>query len=359
MKKRNLLVSALLLAIVSLTFAGGGQQGSGGGTGQPDSAAASGKIAVIRNMTSSDHTAQFFAGCIAEGKALGFTVDTFMSDGDDVKMQDLMEQVLQRDYAVWILSHANAGYQNEMVTKAVQKGIKVSCFDCGGDHVPGVSDTSQNDESLAKISLDALMEKAIKNGAKVPVKILEVNTVGAIVPFDNRHEVIKNYTAEGKITVVNMISPSLAGDIYSQIYNGVSTTLAQNGVGKVDGIWAASSAFNDAILGATKEAKRNEIVVTAIDISDTEIKRLVDEPQYYCCAAVDPFVIGIVNVRLAILNTLGIKTPETVKLEAVAVYGNQLADGDTMKTLNKYFSDFGSTDLFDTPEIQALKKQRQ
>lgn len=44
------------------------------------------KIAVLRNMTSSDHTTQFFAGAVDEGEKLGYTVDTFMSDGDDVKM---------------------------------------------------------------------------------------------------------------------------------------------------------------------------------------------------------------------------------------------------------------------------------
>ncbi len=96
------------------------------------------KIAVLRNMTSSDHTTQFFAGAVDEGEKLGYTVDTFMSDGDDVKMQNLMDQALNQDYDIWIVSHANEGYQFDYLSKAVEKGIKVVGFDCGGDHVDGV-----------------------------------------------------------------------------------------------------------------------------------------------------------------------------------------------------------------------------
>lgn len=131
-----------------------------------------GKIAVLRNMSNSDHTAQFFAGAIAEGEALGYTVDTFMSDQDDVKMQDLMAQALEKDYDIWVVSHANEGYQFDMVSQAVAKGIKVVCFDCGGEKVEGVTYTSQEDTNLASLSLDAMIEALQVKGATQPVKFL-------------------------------------------------------------------------------------------------------------------------------------------------------------------------------------------
>ena len=316
----------------------------------------SGKIAVIRNMASSDHTAQFFAGCVSEGEALGFTVDTFMSDGDDVKMQDLMESALQKDYDIWVVSHANEGYQYDYVSRAVEKGVAVTCFDCGGDHVPGVTYTSQDDKSLAKLSLDALLEKTAANGVTEPVKIIEVNTLGAIVPFDTRETIVKQYVDEGKLEIAYLLSPNLAtSDWYSTCYTGVSTTLAQDTNKEIKGIWTASSAFLDGIMDAVKDAGRDDIVVTAIDISDTEVQRLYNEPQYYCCAAVDPYVIGIVDVRIAVLKTLGVETPETAALDAVAVKRDQLAADDTMATLNKYFDNFGATEMYNTDEIKALR----
>ena len=369
MKKFKIMAAALLAMSMMLTACGGSSESeteaaateaeateaaaeADGAGAEPGS---SGRIAVIRQLGSSDHTTQFFAGCIAEGEALGYEVDTFMADQDDVKMQDLMEQALNQDYDIWIVSHANEGYQYDIVSRAVEKGVKVVGFDCGGEHVPGVTYTSQDDASLSSLSLDAMIEAAEEKGATEPVKFLEINVLGMIVPFDTRHAVIEDYIAEGKLERLNIISPSTSGDTYSEIYTAVSAALTQYPEGEIHGIWAASSAYLDGVFDALRDAGRTDVVVSAIDISDTEVQRLVEEPQYVCCAAVDPYVIGVADVRLAVLKTLGVETPETYALDAVAVSGEGLSETDTMATLSNYFDDFGSTDAFDTEEIQELR----
>lgn len=314
------------------------------------------KIAVLRNMASSDHTVQFFKGCTDEGEALGYSVDTFMSDGDDVKMQNLMEQALQKNYDIWIVSHANEGYQYDLVSKAVEKGIKVVCFDCGGDQVDGVSYTTQNDQDLARISLDALIEKAKKNGQSEPVGIIEVNTLGAIVPFDTRHKVIEEYEKDGKLKVVQLISPSLTGDYYAEVNTGISTALSNKG-GEVSGIWTASTTFLDGIMDALEAAGNTDIVVTGIDISDTEVERLSSEEQYYCCAAVDPYVIGLVDVRIAVLKVLGIETPPEEQFPAVGVFHDKVQQGDSMASLSTKLDGFGKTDMYNTEELQKLREE--
>jgi ABC-type sugar transport system, periplasmic component len=298
---------------------------------------------------------QFFAGCVAEGETLGYKVDTFSADGDDVKMQDLMEQALQKDYKIWIVSHANEGYQYDIVSRAVAKGIKVVGFDCGGKHVDGVTYTSQDDQSLAKLSLDTLIEKAKAKGATEPVKIIEVNVLGMIVPFDTRHKVIQEYEKAGKLKVVDIISPKVGGDTYSDVNTAVSTDLTKYPAGQLNGIWSATAGYLDGAVDAVHDAGRSEMVISAVDISDTEIQRLVKVPEYVCNACVDPYVIGLVDVRLAVLKTLGVKTPETYALSAVAVTKEKLTDKDTMKTLNKYFPSFGSTEDFNTAEIKNLR----
>ena len=313
-----------------------------------------GRIAVVRNMTSSDHTAQFFKGCTEEGEALGYSVDTFMSDGDDVKMQDLMTQAINQGYDIMIVSHANEGYQYDLVSKAVEKGIKVVGFDCGGEHVEGVTYTTQDDASLTKISLDALIEKAKEGGAEEPINIIEVNTLGAIVPFDTRHSVVQQYVDEGKLNVVQLVSPSLAGDFYSEVNTGVSTTLSNHP--EVQAAWTASTAFLDGILDATKNAGRDDVVVTGIDISDTEVQRLASEPSYYCCAAVDPYVIGVVDTRIAVSKVLGLETPETYQFAAVGIFNTDVKEGDTMASLAGAIEGFGSSEEFKSDELEALRK---
>ena len=312
------------------------------------------KIAVMRNMTSSDHTTQFFAGCVAEGEALGYTVETFMADGDDVKMQNIMEQNLNQDYDIWILSHANEGYQYDIVSKAVEKGIKVVGFDCGGDHVEGVTYTSQSDGDLTEISLDAMIEKAEEMGKTQPIKMIEVNTLGAIVPFDTRHAKIEEYEKEGKIEVGRMISPNLAGgDAYAEVNTGVSTAI-QSGL-EFDGVWSASTGFLDGVMDAVN-ASGNEYVVTGIDISDTELQRLASEPMYYCCAAVDPYVIGMVDVRIAVSKVLGLETPETFQFPAVGIKNTDVEEGATMASLKGVIDGFGESDEFLSDELKALYK---
>ena len=370
------LVAVLLTAamVLGLTACGGGQSAAPAAQSEPaaeaesakeeapaeESAEAagavgdSGKIAVIRLLPNSDHTNQFFAGCVAEGNALGYQVDTFTADNDDVKMQDLMEQALQKDYDIWVISHANEGYQYDMISRAVEKGIKVACFDCGGEHVEGVTYTSQDDTALAKISLDALIEAAKANGAEEPVKFAEINRLGFIVPFDSRHSVIEQYVSEGKLEVVDLVSPG-STDAYTDIYTALSTDLAKMGEGEIHGVWAASSGYLDGAVAAIEDAGRSDIVITAIDISNTEIDRLRNVEAYKCCAAVDPYVIGLVDVRLAVLKTLGVDTPETYALDAVGVTGDQLEADDDMTTLNDNFKDFGDTDAFKTEEIEALR----
>lgn len=311
------------------------------------------KIAVIRNMISSDHTTQFFAGATDEGEKLGYTVDTFMSDGDDVKMQNLMDQALNQDYDIWIVSHANEGYQYDYLSKAVEKGIKVVGFDCGGDHVDGVTYTSQSDPDLTAISLDALIENDKEKGIEEPVKIVEVNTLGAIVPFDTRHKTVEQYEEEGKIEVVKMISPNLQGDYYSEI-NTALTTAVQGGL-EFDGIWTASTSFLDPIFDVMHSLEK-DYVVTGIDISDTEVQRLATEPDYYCCAAVDPYVIGMVDVRIGVSKVLGLETPEEYKFDAVGINNTDVTKDDSMATLVGKISGFGSSDAFLSDELNALYK---
>lgn len=369
---KKLKILAVVLSIVIMSVMAAGCQNNQGGTTDTatppantnedtpattdtDTTQVGGKIAVLRNMTNSDHTAQFFAGCISEGEAFGYKVDTFMSDGDDVKMQDLMEQALNQDYDIWIVSHANEGYQYDLVSRAVDKGIKVTGFDCAGEHVPGVTYTSQDDKSLASISLDAMIEKAQENGAELPVKFIEVNILGMILPFDIRHSVIEEYIDAGKLESLQTVSPNPAGDIYTDCYNAISAAMKTYGEGEIYGIWAASSFFLDGVVDALNDANRNDVAITAVDISDTEIQRLINVSDYYCCAAVDPYVIGLVNVRAGVSKVLGLDTPEILNFPAVGIFAAQLNANDTMATLYNYFPDFGSSDLLLTPELEKAK----
>lgn len=80
------------------------------------------RIAVIRNLGSDDNTTQFVAGALQEGKKLGFKISTFLSNGDDAKFQDFVNQAISQKYDGIILSQGRDPYSTALVKKAVDAG---------------------------------------------------------------------------------------------------------------------------------------------------------------------------------------------------------------------------------------------
>ena len=88
-------VLAVLVVISMFLLASCSSQSDTPGNGEiiagvPEGVQGGLKIAVIRNLSSDDHTKQFLDGARIEGQAFGFEVDTFISDADDVKFQELV-----------------------------------------------------------------------------------------------------------------------------------------------------------------------------------------------------------------------------------------------------------------------------
>jgi len=118
------------------------------------------RIAVIRNLGSDDNTTQFLAGAIKQGRALGFKVDTFLSNGDDAKFQDFVNQAISQKYDGIILSQGRGPYSNNLVKHITAAGIAVSVFDTEvTEGTPGVTVTRQDDTSLTKASMLADKER--------------------------------------------------------------------------------------------------------------------------------------------------------------------------------------------------------
>lgn len=86
------------------------------------------RIAVIRNLGSDDNTTQFVAGAIQEGKKLGFKVSTFLSNGDDAKFQDFVNQAISQKYDGIILSQGRDPYATALVKKPSMPALKCRCL---------------------------------------------------------------------------------------------------------------------------------------------------------------------------------------------------------------------------------------
>ena len=270
------------------------------------------KIAVVRNLGSDDNTNQFVAGAKEEGKALGFQVDVFLTNGDDAKFQDFVAQAITQKYDGIILSQGRDPYSTDLVKKITAAGIAVSAFDTAvNGKIPGATVTSQADESLAEQSLGALVGD-FKGKANI-VKLW----VAGFPPMERRQVIYKQTLAANpgikELASVGAVSSDVPGDTA----NKVAAILAKYPKGQIDAIWGSWDAFTQGAYKALKENGRTEIKVYSIDVSNQDLQLIQEKNSpWQVTAAVDPKLIGKINLRILAKKIAGEPTPDTYEFKA-------------------------------------------
>ena len=282
------------------------------------------RIAVIRNLGSDDNTTQFVAGAIQEGKKLGFKVSTFLSNGDDAKFQDFVNQAIGQKYDGIILSQGRDPYSTALVKKAVDAGIKVSVFDTA------------------------------VNGKANIVKLW----VAGFPPMERRQaaykELQKQYPDIKELESIGAVSSDVQGDTA----NKVGAILAKYPKGKIDAIWGTWDAFSQGAYKALKENGRTEIKLYSIDISNQDLQLMRESGSpWKVSVAVDPKLIGATNVRLIANKIAGEATPATYDFKAAAIPQALLTaqpGAVNVATLGKIIPGWGQTEDFIAPWFATL-----
>ncbi|EOV8970408.1 sugar ABC transporter substrate-binding protein [Cronobacter turicensis] len=312
------------------------------------------RIAVIRNLGSDDNTTQFVAGAIQEGKKLGFKVSTFLSNGDDAKFQDFVNQAISQKYDGIILSQGRDPYSTELVKRIVDAGIKVSVFDTAvKGEIPGVTVTQQDDASLTQLSAGQLVKDF--NGKANIIKLW----VAGFPPMERRQaayqEILKQNPGIKELESIGAVSSDVQGDTA----NKVGAVLAKYPKGQIDAIWGTWDAFSQGAYKALKENGRTEIKLYSIDISnqDLQLMREAGSP-WKVSVAVDPKLIGATNVRLIANKIAGEPTPATYDFKAAAIPLVLLASQSgpvNVAALGKIIPGWGQTEDFVAPWFATLE----
>ncbi|HAT4986164.1 TPA: sugar ABC transporter substrate-binding protein [Serratia marcescens] len=273
------------------------------------------RIAVIRNLGSDDNTTQFLAGAIQEGRKLGFKVDTFLSNGDDARFQDFVNQAISQKYDGIILSQGRAPYSTDLVKRIAAAGIAVAAFDTDvNGSVPGVTVSQQDDASLANASFGQLVKDF--NGQANIIKLW----VAGFPPMERRQtayqQLLKQHPGIHELESIGAVSSDVQGDTA----NKVGAVLAKYPKGKIDAIWGTWDAFTQGAYKALKENGRTEIKLYSIDISnqDLQLMREAGSP-WQVSVAVDPKLIGAVNLRLVANKIAGESTPDSYQFKATVI----------------------------------------
>jgi simple sugar transport system substrate-binding protein len=274
------------------------------------------KVAIIRNFAVGDHTRQFLEGCVTEGRSMGFIVDTFITAGDNELCRKLIARISRADYDGLILFHGDADFTYDALKPAVYKPMKVVTFDAlpykNGDPaqeiLPGVTSTAQDDVKLAQSSLNAILSLS----ADPPARVIRAWSGPGIPPLDRRLSIYNEFVQQGRIEEAAWIYPRDFAFSRSGVREALSAILPEIPEGSVDAIWASYDEFAKGCIDALEDAGRQDIKMVSIDISNDDIKLMLEHPDLWIATvAVDPRFIGIVNMRLLAAKFAREATPET------------------------------------------------
>ncbi|MCW2476726.1 sugar ABC transporter substrate-binding protein [Candidatus Symbiopectobacterium sp. NZEC151] len=315
------------------------------------------RIAVIRNLGSDDNTTQFIAGAIQQGKKLGFTVNTFLSNGDDARFQDFVNQAISQKYDGIILSQGRDPYSTALVQRIVDSGIAVSTFDTAvNGTIPGVTVTQQDDASLTELSFGQLVKDF--NGQANIIKLW----VAGFPPMERRQaayqNILKDHPGIKELESIGAVSSDVQGDTA----NKVGAVLAKYPKGKIDAIWGTWDAFSQGAYKALKENGRTEIKLYSIDISnqDVQLMREANSP-WKVSVAVDPKLIGATNVRLIANKIAGETTPATYDFKAATIPQALLVSQPgqvNVSSLGNIIPGWGQSDDFIAPWFATLEAKQ-
>lgn len=314
------------------------------------------KIMVVRKIGGDDHTAQFLAGAKQEGEALGFKVDTFTANGDTAKFHDAIAQAIDQGYDGLIISHGDDEATVEQVQEAREKGIEVVTFDSnvGLQDIDGVTLTAQDDQALAKLALEKLVEE--QNGEANIVYLW----VDGFPPMVRRNVVYEQYLKDNpglkEIERFGVASANTSVDTQ----NAVAAMLNKHPKGSIDAIFATWDAFATGAARAINEAGRNEIAIYGIDVSNSDLQLIQEEnsPWKYT-AAVDPKLIGAVDLRILAKKLAGEETPQTYDLEASLISQEALSASKeevNMVNLANIIEGWGQSTAFEEDWMKTLKE---
>ena len=314
------------------------------------------QIAVVRNLPSDDHTKQFLEGTRVMGESLGFVVDTFIADNDDAKFQELVAQAIEKGYDGLVISHGKKDYSYDMLKPAVDKGIQVVTFDTvidkEGQTLPEITTTVQDDFKLAELSLSEIA--ALKTDGS-PARVIKLWWGPGVPPLDRRETIYQKFLEEGKLETLETVGPTNFQDVQGDMAAKVGALLAKYPEGSVDAIWGSWDEMAKGAYKALKDAGRTDIALISIDISNQDMNLMREEGSVWLStAAVDPALIGMVDMRLLAKKFAGEEVPANYDLEARLIKASQLKPDTNMLNLKDVVEGWGESNAFLEPWMEQL-----
>lgn len=295
------------------------------------------KVALVMEFNTGTFSQQYVQGVTEEVKKFGGELTTFVAENDKAKMSSLLESAVNQNFDIILTDHGAAEFLEPGIKKAVEKGIAVVVFDATVE-VPGVTVLSQDDQSMAALSLEQLKQDSGGKGNIVKV------WVAGFAPMERRDIEYQKFLADNP-EMKEIASFGTASNPALDSQTQMEAVLKRYPKGEITAVWAAWDEFAKGAARAIQLAGRDEIKVYGIDLSDEDLQIIQDpESPWVASAAVDPKDIGRVQVRYAYQKLHGDETEDNVVLKAVLVARDALPDQQvSTDDLSEYVEGWGGS----------------
>jgi len=322
-------------------------------TVMPD-AAADGfvKIAVLVNLAAGENSRQFIEGCVSEGRSLNFTVDAFVSGADEERCREIAEGIALADYDGLIFAYGDVDFSYDILKPVADKGIPVVTFEAlpyrDGKSIKGLVTTFQDDYSLARLSIEALLSPGSDSLDK-KARIIRVGGEPGITFLDRRAWAFGEFVSKGRIEEASLIKLDSLENPGSAAWEALAEILPRFPPGTIDGLWVPWVEFADGCAEALSAAGRLDIKLTSIGISNDVIHQMLRHPDIWLAsAAVDPKLAGTVNMRLLAARLAGEAVTDTYSFSPQIVKTTDLNLGVNLANISVIVPGWGEgAGLFD------------
>jgi simple sugar transport system substrate-binding protein len=313
------------------------------------------KIAVLVNLRAGDISRLFIDGCVSEGRSMGFTVDAFVSGGDERRCREIAGGIARADYDGVIFVHGNEGFSYDILKPIADAGKQIVTFEAlpyrDGRSIKGLVTTFQDDYSLARLSLETLIASTQTDYAP-PDRLTSVIRIGCdpgLTFLDRRSWVFDEFVHSGEIAEAAFVKLDSLENSYSAAWEALAEILPLFPPGTVDAVWVPWNGFAGGCAEALAAAGRQDIKVFSIGISNDDILQMLRHPDIWLAnAAVDPKLAGTVTMRLLAAVLAGESTVDTFSFSPQLVRAADLNYGIHAGNLSVMLPDWGDgTGLFD------------
>jgi len=310
------------------------------------------KIAVLVNLEEGDNSRQFIEGCVAEGRSMGFTVDSFVSGADEKRCRELAAGIAQADYDGLIFSHGGIDFSYDILQPAAQKGMSIVTFEAlpyrDGRSVNGLIATFQDDYRLARLSLETLLSSTRGSDGR-PARIIRVGCEPGITFLDRRMWEFDRLVNEGAIQEAALVRLGNLENPRSAAWEALAAVLLRFPPGSVDAVWVPWDEFAAGCAEALASAGRRDIMLFSIGISNDDMRLMQRHAQIWIAnTAVDPKLAGTVNMRLLAARLAGETLSDTFSFDPQLIRTTDLNHAINMANIAALVPDWGDgRGLFD------------